>query len=109
MSREIHVPFCEGLQGKFLRSTHHKQYAFWRGMVADLMETGTYVVPVPGNHEVQCKRCSKTAQVQNENAWRDNMGDLILDPTRFNALLGKAPENFGSSRFHGVATTCSIR
>jgi hypothetical protein len=22
------------------------------------------------------------------------MGDLILDPTRFNTLLGKAPENF---------------
>ncbi len=72
----------------------YKQYAFWRGMVANLMETGTYVVPVPGNHEVQCKRCSKLAQVENENAWRDNMGDLILDPARFNSLLGTAPQNF---------------
>jgi hypothetical protein len=62
-----------------------------------------YVVPVPGNHEVQCKRCSKTAQVQNENAWRDNMGDLILDPTRFNALLGKAPENFDVTNVPGSA------
>ncbi len=66
----------------------YKQYAFWRGMVANLMETGTYVVPVPGNHEVQCKRCNKAAQVENENAWRDNMGDLILDQTRISNLLG---------------------
>lgn len=75
----------------------YKQYAFWRGMVANLMETGTYVVPVPGNHEVQCKRCSKVAQVENENAWRDNMGDLILDPARFSTLLGTAPQNFAVS------------
>ncbi len=32
----------------------YRQYGFWRGMVANLMETGTYVVPVPGNHETQC-------------------------------------------------------
>src|ERR1700712_882952 len=30
----------------------YTQYAYWRGMVANLMETGTYVVPVAGNHEV---------------------------------------------------------
>ena len=65
----------------------YQQYGFWRGMVANLMETGTYVVPVPGNHEVQCKRCGKKATVVNENAWVDNMGDLILDQARFNALL----------------------
>ena len=29
----------------------YTQYAFWRGMVAPLMEGPTYVVPVPGNHE----------------------------------------------------------
>ena len=67
----------------------YKQYAFWRGMVADLMETGTYVVPVPGNHEVQCKACGKKAQLVNENAWRANMGDLILDDTRMTAILGE--------------------
>ncbi len=72
----------------------YTQYAFWRGMIANLMEAGTYVVPVPGNHEVQCKRCSKVAQVQNENAWRDNMGDLIPDISRFTKLVGSAPENF---------------
>jgi hypothetical protein len=79
----------------------YQQYGFWRGMMATLMETGTYVVPVPGNHETECKRCglpdpndptkvigSKLAQVENENAWRDNMGDLIIDQTRFTNLLG---------------------
>lgn len=74
----------------------YQQYGFWRGMVANLMETGTYVVPVPGNHEVECKRCTgivngvsitKTAQQVNENAWKDNMGDLILDQTRLNNIL----------------------
>jgi hypothetical protein len=74
----------------------YKQYAFWRGMIANLMETGTYVVPVPGNHEVQCKRCAKASQVENENAWRDNMGDLILDTTRFTTLLGTAPLNLST-------------
>src|ERR1700730_16232684 len=43
----------------------YQQYAFWRGMVAGLMEKGTYVVPVPGNHETQCKACGKKAQVEN--------------------------------------------
>ncbi len=66
---------------------HYQQYSFWRGMVATLMETGTYVVPVPGNHETQCKRCGKKSQWQNENAWRDNMGDLILDTNRLAGLL----------------------
>ena len=69
----------------------YKQYAFWRGMVADLMETGTYVVPVPGNHEVQCKSCGKKAQQVNENAWRANMGDLILDNNRLQDMFGQTP------------------
>ncbi len=66
----------------------YQQYAFWRGMVAPVMETGTYIVPVPGNHELQCKACGKRAQVENENAWRANMGDLIIDTTRFKATTG---------------------
>lgn len=77
----------------------YRQYAFWRGMVADLMETGTYVVPVPGNHETQCKACGKKAQEVNENAWRENMGDLILDDARFKLLFGEQPsfENVGNN------------
>jgi hypothetical protein len=70
----------------------HTQYAFWRGMVAPLMESGTYVVPVPGNHETQSKALGKKAQVENEDAWRANMGDLILDVGRFQTLFGAAPD-----------------
>ena len=73
--------------------TAYKQYAFWRGMVAPTMETGTYVVPVPGNHELEYKAGGKKTQVANENAWRANMGDLILDNSRFTSLLGSAPAN----------------
>jgi hypothetical protein len=69
----------------------YTQYAFWRGMVATLMEQGTYVVPVPGNHEVQYKAGGKVALVANENAWRANMGDLILDTARFQSMFGETP------------------
>ena len=71
----------------------HRQYAFWRGVMAPVMEAGTYVFPVPGNHETQCKACGKVAKVENENAWAANMGDLVLDPARFAAILGTAPQN----------------
>ncbi len=71
----------------------YKQYAFWRGLVAGLMETGTYVFPVAGNHETQWKAGGKKAQVANENAWRENMGDLIVDQRRFQGLLGEAAAN----------------
>jgi len=72
----------------------YAQYAFWRGMVANLMETGTYVVPVPGNHETQCKSCGKKATADNENIWRDNMSDLTLDTNRFASILGAGPDYF---------------
>ncbi len=39
---------------------YHLQASFWRGMVAPLIEAGTYVLPVPGNHEVQCKSGTTT-------------------------------------------------
>ncbi|MBV9592398.1 MAG: metallophosphoesterase [Actinobacteria bacterium] len=77
----------------------YQQYAFWRGMVAPVMETGTYVFPVPGNHETECKACAKNsdgqrvAKVENEQAWAANMGDLILDTARFTSILGTAPAN----------------
>jgi len=75
----------------------YTQYAFWRGMVADLMETGTYVVPVPGNHEVQSKALGKKAQPENETAWRANMGDLILDKDRFQNMFNEQPANINVS------------
>jgi hypothetical protein len=71
----------------------HRQYAFWRGVMAPVMESGTYVFPVLGNHETQCKACGKVAKVENENAWAANMGDLVLDSPRFAAVLGAAPQN----------------
>jgi hypothetical protein len=69
----------------------YRQYAFWRGMVTSLLETGTYVVPVAGNHETQWKAGGKIALVSNENAWRANMGDLILDDDRFQDMFGEKP------------------
>jgi hypothetical protein len=78
------------------------QYAYWRGLVAQLFETGTYVVPVPGNHETQCNskdttnvpnQCAsgKAAYVENEKAFVANMGDLIEDIStneRFQTVSG---------------------
>jgi hypothetical protein len=74
-------------------ATLNRQYAYWRGMMANLMEEGTYVVPVPGNHEVQDKisengKLKKIALVRKEISWRDNMGDLIMDTTRWKNLMG---------------------
>ncbi len=71
----------------------YRQYGFWRGMVAPLMEAGTYVVPVPGNHEVQSKPLGKKAQPENEAAWRANMGDLIIDADRFQKIVGMPAAN----------------
>jgi hypothetical protein len=87
--------------GKFIA-----QYAFWRGMVTPLIESGTYVVPVPGNHEVQCNSANQTdaynqltcasgkhAQAENEVLWSANMGDLIVDANRFQNLFAEKPTN----------------
>jgi len=85
----------------------YRQYAFWRGMVAPLMEAGTYVVPVAGNHEVQSKPLGKVAQVENENAWRANMGDLIIDTARFQTIVGAPATNINvqnNGAFDGLST-----
>jgi hypothetical protein len=94
----------------------YTQFAYWRGMVADLFETGTYVLPVPGNHESQCSSsvttngaynamtnpsgCTsgKHAYPENEDAYRANVGDMIGDlgagaNLRFQSVTGKAPLN----------------
>lgn len=90
------------------------QYAYWRGMMASLFQAGTYVIPVPGNHETQCSfsaapyssaapnpNCSsagtgKTAYSDNEDAFRANMGDLIQDlvsNVRFSNVSGVTAQN----------------
>jgi hypothetical protein len=89
------------------------QYAYWRGTVSPLFNTGTYVMPVPGNHETQCSstaapytsgapnpncdtaaqgnKTGKTAYADNENAYRSNMSDLVSDlvtNVRFSKVVG---------------------
>jgi hypothetical protein len=89
------------------------QYAYWRGTVSPLFNTGTYVMPVPGNHETQCSstaapytsgspnpncdtaargnKTGKTAYADNENAYRSNMSDLVSDlvtNVRFSRVVG---------------------
>jgi len=82
----------------------YRQYAYWRGIMGPLFETGTYVVPVPGNHETQCSvsaahdpdNCGasgKHAYPENEAAFKDNVGDLIEDiytNERFQTVSGFA-------------------
>jgi hypothetical protein len=78
----------------------NRQYAYWRGLVANMFETGTYVVPVPGNHEVQDKykdangNTVKKATQANEDTWRANMGDIIMDTDRFKQIEGMDIQNW---------------
>jgi hypothetical protein len=93
---------------------HYTQYAYWRGMIANLFEMGTYVIPVPGNHETQCSEgvagnglynastnpsgclSGKHAYAENEAAFVANMGDLITDlvtDVRFTAVSGVTAQN----------------
>jgi hypothetical protein len=71
-----------------------REYAFWRGMVAGTMERGTYVLPVPGNHETQWPvpnsrgGTSKASVNVKEDAWRRNMGDLIVNLALWSRLTG---------------------
>jgi hypothetical protein len=91
----------------------YAQYAYFRGVVSPLFNTGTYLMPVPGNHETQCSataapysstapnpncdtsaqgnRTGKTAYADNENAFRANMSDLVSDlvtNVRFSKVVG---------------------
>ncbi len=78
----------------------NREYAYWRGLVANMFETGTYVVPVPGNHEVQDKfkdangHTVKKATQANEDTWKSNMGDIIMDTDRFKQIEGVDIQNW---------------
>lgn len=82
------------------RAVLDPQYAYWRGMMAHLFENGIYVVPVPGNHEVQVRSKNekgvtvKLAAKGNEELWRSNMGDIIIDTLRWSEILGGMIENW---------------
>jgi hypothetical protein len=92
----------------------YQQYAYWRGSVSSLFNSGTYVMPVPGNHESQCSQTAypyssstnanrispcasgKTAYADNENAFRNNTSDLVQDlvtNTRFQNVTGFVASN----------------
>lgn len=92
-----------------------RQYAFWRGMMANLFENGIYVVPVPGNHETQVKtkdgkgRTVKLASRSNEDAWRANMGDLIIDTARWEGIVGGAIEQWSPGNFPPLGGADNIR
>ena len=93
----------------------NRQYAYWRGMAAQLMESGTYVFPVSGNHEMQFKgkdadgKSTKIARTENEQTWRDNMGDLIVDVARFKAVTGKDASAFDAANAPAVGGPDQIR
>jgi hypothetical protein len=92
----------------------YQQYAYWRGSVSSLFNSGTYVIPVPGNHETQCNSTSypytsttnanritpcasgKTAYADNESAFRNNTQDLVQDLVtnmRFQNVTGFTASN----------------
>jgi hypothetical protein len=92
----------------------YQQYAYWRGSVSSLFNSGTYVIPVPGNHETQCSQAAfpyssstnanrispcasgKTAYADNENAFRNNTSDLVQDLVtnlRFQNVTGFVASN----------------
>ncbi|MBV8503043.1 MAG: metallophosphoesterase [Paucibacter sp.] len=93
-----------------------REYAYWRGMVAGLMERGTYVLPVPGNHEMQMPtpqpngKSVKLAQPELVDAWRANMADLIVDEARWQRTTGLAlggwnPDNNPAIGSDGVSSS----
>ena len=94
----------------------NRQYAYWRGMMSALLQTGTYVVPVPGNHELQIKlegspedEPIKVAQREGEAAWRDNMGDLILDTNLWTHLIGHPPTAWNTNHAPPIGGPDAIR
>jgi hypothetical protein len=88
----------------------NREYAFWRGVVAPAFEHGTYVFPVPGNHEVQDNykdangKTVKVATEANENTWRDNMGDIIVDQKRFAQILGENIAGWDPNNYPQIGT-----
>ena len=57
-----------------------RYYAYWRGMMANLIESGTYFVPIPGNHEVQIKIKNQITHVGTPDILIFNYGCFFLLP-----------------------------
>ncbi|ASG23422.1 metallophosphoesterase family protein [Nitrospirillum viridazoti] len=87
-----------------------REYAYWRGMMAPLMETGIYVLPVAGNHETESKvkqpngKTLKLANTANEDAWRANMGDLVLDVPLWQRLTGMPATHWSVDNTPAIGT-----
>ncbi len=78
------------------------QYAYWRGNIARLIESGIYVFPIPGNHEMQDtdeKTRKHVVTSLNEDSWRKNMGDLIPDKKLWEELMS---EPFSTSSWSDI-------
>ena len=82
-----------------------KQYSFWRGLILDYTSPELMYVPVPGNHEVQDKLndkdSTKVATLANENTWRANMGDVIIDSKRWKDIVGSDIAAFDVDNYPG--------
>ncbi len=68
----------------------NNEYAFWRGSIARLFEAGIYVFPVPGNHEMldfDAEAVKDITNVSREDAWRENMGDIIPNKKLWEKIL----------------------
>jgi hypothetical protein len=78
------------------------QYAYWRGMVADLFLAGTYVMPVPGNHETQCSYSAEPYSSSNANPNCNNASGSVTNTSWANNLTGKTayPDNENMFRFN---------
>jgi hypothetical protein len=70
---------------------------------------------VPGNHETQVKskdadgRTVKLASQAGEDAWRANMGDLIIDTIRWQEILGGAVEHWSQGNHPPLGGADNIR
>ncbi|MBV8393674.1 MAG: metallophosphoesterase [Alphaproteobacteria bacterium] len=93
-----------------------REYAYWRGMMAGLMAHGTYVLPVPGNHEMQMPTRQpdgskeKLAQPWLADAWRANTADLLIDAARWQRTVGLPlqgwdPANSPAPGSDGISTS----
>lgn len=97
--------FCgDGISGytQGNRDELDNQYAFLRGIESRLFEKGIYVFPVEGNHEMQDinpKNSRTSAQVSNEEAWRENNGDILPNKELWEKIL-KTP--FASSAWRDI-------
>jgi hypothetical protein len=80
------------------------QYAYWRGMIANLFLSGTYVMPVPGNHETQCSYSAEPygSSSTTENPNCNNASGSVTNTSWPNNLTGKTayPENENMFRFN---------